>query len=314
VSSAPHSAASAARVVVVGSVNRDYVCNVSELPRPGETVISGDFFLSSGGKGANQAVAAARMGVSTALVGCVGDDADGRAVQDDLQASGVDTADVDTLAEVRTGAAFVMVAADGENFIVVAPGANDRLDAHRTRAALGRRLRPGDVLVTQAEIPLESLVSAVTQADALGCRVVLNLAPYRLVPEDVLRRCDPLVVNEGEAAALLEETAGGPAQDTTARASQLGRLARSAVMTLGAEGAMVVHGDAVEQVPAESVPVVDTTGAGDAFTGALAASLCRGEDLLGAVRLGVAAAGYAVGRAGAQPSFPHAVDLSAGHL
>jgi ribokinase len=308
VSSAPASE-SAARVVVVGSVNRDYVCTVAELPRPGETVLSGDFFLNSGGKGANQAVAAARMGASTALIGSVGDDADGRSALDDLEGSGVDTADVDTVAGVRTGAAFVTVAADGENFIVVAPGANDRVSAEQARVALSRRLRPGDVLVTQAEIPLEALVCAVTQADGLGCRVVLNLAPYRLVPDDVLRRCDPLVVNEGEAAALLQEVTGHPAEDPVERAAQLGQLARSAVMTLGAEGAMLAQGDVVEHVRGESVPVVDSTGAGDAFTGALAASLCRGDELLAAVRVGVAAGAYAVGRAGAQASFPRAADV-----
>ena len=165
--SAAPAPASAARVVVVGSVNRDYVCTVPELPRPGETVLSGDFSLGSGGKGANQAVAAARMGAATALIGSVGDDADGRSALDDLQGSGVDTADVDTLADVRTGAAFVMVAADGENFIVVAPGANHRVSEEQTRVALSRRLQPGDVLVTQAEIPLEFVDDCVQRAKSL---------------------------------------------------------------------------------------------------------------------------------------------------
>jgi ribokinase len=301
---------SAGRVLVVGSVNRDYVCSVAALPRPGETVLGGDFFLSSGGKGANQAVAAARMGASSALVGCVGDDVDGRTVLADLQAAGVDTSDVATVAGVHTGAAFVMVAADGENFIVVAPGANDRLEAERTADVVARRLRPQDVLVTQAEIPLQTLAAALTRADERGCRVVLNLAPFRVVPDDVLRRCDPLVVNEGEAVALLEAV-DGTGGEAEAMAAELGRRARSVVITLGEAGAVFAHGDAVQHVPSQTVEVVDSTGAGDAFTGALAASLSRGDDLLGAVRLGVAAGSYAVGRAGAQPSFPMAADLRA---
>jgi ribokinase len=298
----------AGSVLVVGSVNRDYVCNVPELPRPGETVLGGDFFLSSGGKGANQAVAAARMGAATALIGCVGDDPDGRAVLEDLQSSAVDTSDVTTVAGVRTGAAFVMVAGDGENFIVVASGANEKLEPEQVRAGLDRRLARGDVLVSQAEIPLQALVGAVTRADELGARVVVNLAPFRMVPDEVLGHCDPLVVNEGEAKALLQET-GRDRGDAETMAAELGRLTRSAVITLGGAGAVYATGDVVRHVPAPAVAVVDSTGAGDAFTGALAASLCRGDELPDAVRLGVAAGGYAVGRPGAQPSFPLAAEL-----
>jgi ribokinase len=295
-------------VLVVGSVNRDYVCNVAELPRPGQTVLGGDFFLSSGGKGANQAVAAARMGAATALIGCVGDDPDGRAALQDLEDSEVDTSDVTTVAGVRTGAAFVMVADDGENFIVVASGANDRLDEEQVRAGIDRRLRRGDVMVTQAEIPLAALVGAVMRADERGARVVVNLAPFRVVPAEVLSRCDPLVVNEGEATALLEETGHAPGDGET-MAAALGGMTRSAVVTLGSAGAVYARDGVVEHVPASSVDVVDSTGAGDAFTGALAACLCRGEDLTDAVRLGVAAGSHAVGRPGAQPSFARAADL-----
>jgi ribokinase len=164
------------------------------------------------------------------------------------------------------------------------------------------------VLVSQAEIPLPVLVGAVTRADEIGARAVVNLAPFRMVPDELLGRCDPLVVNEGEATALLRE-AGRDESDAETMAAELGRLTRSAVITLGGAGAVYATGDVVRHVPAPSVPVVDSTGAGDAFTGALAASLCRGDDLPGAVRLGVAAGGYAVGRPGAQPSFPRAADL-----
>jgi ribokinase len=305
VTSVPRSGGS---VLVVGSVNRDYVCNVAELPRPGQTVLGGDFFLSSGGKGANQAVAAARLGASTALIACVGNDPDGRAALQDLRESDVDTSDVTTVDGVRTGAAFVMVADDGENFIVVASGANDTLDAAQVRSGVERRLHRGDVLVSQAEIPLPTLEAAVTAADERGARVVVNLAPFRVVPDEVLGRCDPLVVNEGEASALLRER-GEDSGDPDTMAAALGRLTRSAVITLGKAGAVYSVGSAVEHVPAPSVAVVDSTGAGDAFTGALAASLCRREDLPEAVRLGIAAGSYAVGRPGAQPSFPRAVDL-----
>ena len=297
--------------MVVGSVNRDYVCRVPAVPRPGETVLGGELRLGSGGKGGNQAVAAARLGAPTTLVACLGSDADGRALLHDLEAAGVDTAGVETVDQLRTGAAFVMVAEDGENSIVVAPGANGRLDADFVRDRVAGRLRPSDVLVVQAEIPPDGVQAAMAEAARVGVRAVLNLAPYRAMPESVLAMADPLVVNEGEARAVLGLTDDHPT-DASELATRLRERSRSVVVTVGGAGAVVASGDSVDLVPAEAVQVVDSTGAGDAFTGALAAALSGGADLGAAVRLGVAAGSHAVGRAGAQASYPTRDDLPMG--
>ncbi len=303
------------RVVVVGSVNRDYVCRVARVPLAGQTLLGGELTLGSGGKGGNQAAAAALLNAPTSLVACVGDDPDGQSLVTDLVATGVDTSGVVTVAGVRSGAAFVMVADDGENSIVVAPGANASLDADAVRDSLSALLGRDDLLVLQAETPESGVLAAVEHAGRVGARVVLNLAPYRAVHADVLARCDPLVVNEGEARSLLRQLSG-PVEDpdglaAVELAATLGRHTRSAVITLGAAGAMLAYDGTVEHVPAETVPVVDTTGAGDAFTGALAAALCAGAGLLSAVRLGVAVGSLAVGKAGAQSSYPTRQQLPA---
>lgn len=299
-----------ARVVVVGSVNQDYLCSTPRLPAPGETVLGGTVVVASGGKGGNQAVAAARVGVPTALVACVGDDPDGAAITAALARSGVDTRGVTVMPRVRTGLAFVFVNGDGENSIVVAPGANSHLTSAGTTTALHERLTPGAVLVTQAEIPEAVIATAIATADELGCRVVLNLAPFRSMDGEVLSRCDPLVLNAGEAGALLERSVES-AEDARTACGELRRRARSVVVTLGGAGAVVGDSERLEHVGAPAVDVVDSTGAGDAFTGVLAASLARGHDLVSAVRLGVAAGSYAVGRLGAQSSYPTQAQLTA---
>ncbi len=297
-------------VVVVGSVNRDYVCRVPTLPAPGETVLGGEAAVGSGGKGGNQAVAASLLGARTALVARVGDDDDGRALLADLAEARVDTSEVLPTSR-RTGLAFVMVDATGENSIVVAPGANDLLAARVTARVAGSRLAPQGVLVTQAEVPPDAADAAIRAASASGRRAVLNLAPFRPVADDVLALCDPLVVNESEASALLGREVLGPEGARAAVAELVGRC-RSVVVTVGAAGAVVGDAARVEHVVAEKVDVVDTTGAGDAFTGALAAALSSGCDLVAAVGVGVRAGTFAVQRPGAQASFPHAVDLGLG--
>jgi ribokinase len=295
------------RIVVVGSLNRDYVCHVDRLPAPGETRLGGALALFSGGKGGNQAVAAAAVGSVTghpcSLVGSVGDDEDGRALLADLRGSGVDTSEVAVTDEVRTGAALITVSADGENTIVVAPGANHSVTEAAVADAFARGLAATDVVVVQAELPLEVVHAVVRRAATLGARVVLNLAPFTPLPEDVLALCDPLVVNESEAAGLLGESVRGPAGAAGAAAALAG-TARSAVVTTGAAGAEVAAGPDTTHVPAPEVEVVDSTGAGDAFTGALAVALAAGRDLVTAARWGIAVASYSVCRPGAQASYP----------
>ena len=299
-------------VLVVGSVNRDYVCRVEVLPAPGQTVLGGEAWVGSGGKGGNQAVAASMLGARTALVARVGDDDDGRALAADLAGARVDTADL-AVTDARTGVAFVLVDAQGENSIVVAPGANERLDPASVARAVRHRLVAGGVLVTQAEIPVPAFDAAVRTAAEVGCRAVVNLAPYRRVDDAVLALCDPLVVNESEASGLL----GRPvrrASGALEAAPDLLRLCRSVVVTVGAEGAVVADGDGVQLIEARRVEVVDSTGAGDAFIGAVAAALSAGHDLRPAARIAVLAGTHAVTRPGAQASFASAAELGVGPL
>lgn len=295
-------------VVVVGSMNRDYVCRVPTLPRPGETLLGGELRLGAGGKGGNQAVAVARLGGRCAMVGCVGDDSDGTFLLAALVDEGIDVERVEVRSGVATGAAFVFVDDVGENSIVVAPGANATVGAAATVAALHAALRPGDVLVVQAEIPADAIAAAISLADEIGARAILNLAPFQPVGDDLLRTCDPLVVNQSEALALLGLEDSNDLSGTDL-ATRLADRARSVVVTLGADGAAVCVQGKAEHVAAEAVTVVDSTGAGDAFTGALATSLAEGSSLVAAARRGVLAGTYAVQRPGAQASYPSAADL-----
>ena len=294
---------------MLGSLNRDYVCRVPTIPAPGQTLLGGELAIGSGGKGGNQAAASALLGAPTAFVGCIGDDADGDALVADLQRAGVDTTSIARLGDVPTGVAFVLVADDGENAIVVAPGANAALDAQRVRRMLPERLGAGDVLILQAETPSDGTVEAVRIAEQVGARVVLNLAPYRATTSEVLAVADPLIVNEGEARALLGRE--GAELDEHALQTGISTVARSAVVTLGGRGALAVADGRSVAVRAPEVEVVDTTGAGDAFTGATAAALAViGYDVGAAMRAGVVVAAIAVGGRGAQASYPTRQDLS----
>ena len=196
---------------------------------------------------------------------------------------------------------------------MVAPGANERLDPASVATAVRQRLSASGVLVTQAEIPVPAFDAAVLNAAELGCRAVVNLAPYRVVDDAVLALCDPLVVNESEASGLLgrEVRRATGARDA---AADLLRLCRSVVVTVGAEGAVVAHSGGVEIIEAQHVNVVDSTGAGDAFTGAMAAALSAGHDLVAAVRIAVRAGSHAVTRPGAQASFASAAELGIANL
>jgi len=287
-----------ARVVVVGSANVDLVCRVERRPGDGETVLGGDLHTLPGGKGANQAVAAARLGARTAFVGRVGDDVHGELLLRSLRDAGVDVTAVRRDA-APTGVALVLVSADGDNSIVVSPGANARVTADDVHRDV---VRDAAVLLLQREIdPAASL------AAARHCRrlVVLSLAPHGPMPAELLSRTDVLVVNEHEAAGLLGARSAPP--ETAAALLALGP--RTAVVTLGAAGAVAADGSATWPVPAPVVRVRDTTGAGDAFAGALGWRLAAGDPLREAVAVAVRAGAHAVTRDGAQPSFPTAEQL-----
>jgi ribokinase len=288
-------------LLVVGSANADLVTTVDRRPAAGETVLGSDLVIHPGGKGANQAVAAARLGARTGLIARIGDDAHGRVLSDSLVAAGVDTTGL-LAGGAPTGVALVMVDRSGDNSIVVSPGANARLSPADIADA-GELLAAARVVSLQLEIPLETVTAAVTAATATRTtRVVLNPSPPVPLPDEVLAVCDPLVVNEHEARGLIGENPGDmPEAWATAL---LARGPRSVVVTLGAAGALAATADRTVRIPSPAVEAVDTTGAGDAFTGALAWRLATGERLEDAVRFAVRVGAAAVTKPGAQESFP----------
>jgi ribokinase len=267
------------RTVVVGSLNVDSVIRVDRHPSTGETVLGRDRRRGWGGKGANQAVAAAAAGAQVTFVGCVGDDPDGRAYVEHLSGLGIDVGHIIVTPDAPTGLATVAVDARGDNMIVVEPGANARFDEGALDVI--DTMNAGDVLLAQLEIPLDVVTAALRRARSRGARVVLNLAPYARLPEDVLALADPAVVNEHERLLL---AADGP-------------LPRSLLVTRGSRGATWGR---LTSLPLSSPKVVDTTGAGDVFCGTLAALLADGASDATALNAAVAAATTSVGALGAQ--------------
>jgi ribokinase len=286
-----------AEVVVVGSLNHDVTVVADRRPDGGETVLGHSVATASGGKGANQAVAAARAGARVAMVGCVGADPAGEALLAGLEASEVETAGVRTLSDTSSGTALIVVDATGENSIVVVPGANARLSAADVdRALVGEDARahcPGPLVLAQLEVPEEAVVAA---ARAAG-RFVLNASPVRPLPAALLAEADPLIVNAGEAAAI---TGADDADPAALAAAALALGVRSIVVTLGARGACWTTPEWSIERPAPAVDVVDTTGAGDVFAGTLAAQLSRGADPGSALAVAVRAGAEAVQWRGAQ--------------
>ncbi|MET7593685.1 ribokinase [Streptomyces sp. NPDC004082] len=293
-------------LLVVGSANADLVIGVERRPAAGETVLGSDLAVHPGGKGANQAVAAARLGARTALLARVGDDAHGRLLLDSQRAAGVDTAGV-LAGGAPTGVALITVDPSGDNSIVVSPGANGRLTPADVRAA-EKLLRASRVVSAQLEIPLETVVETVRCLPS-GSRFVLNPSPPVPLPAEVLAACDPLIVNEHEARVLLGEAAGPEPEDWARALLALGP--RSVVVTLGAAGALVADGSGSARVAPVKVAAVDTTGAGDAFTAALAWRLGAGASLAEAAAYAARVGAAAVTREGAQVSFPTAEEVGA---
>lgn len=312
-------------VVAVGSINVDLLLRVDRHPRPGETLLGDSGEYSAGGKGANQAVAAARSGARTAMIGAVGSDPTAETALEHLRGADVDLSAVRTVPG-PTGLAVVALAADGENTIIVVPGANAAVTPEVVRESTAV-IRQASVCVLQAEIPLASVEEAVRLARDAGVRVVLNVAPAARLPWETLRAADPLVVNEHEASILLEAGASAageadvpaPDGDDDARTggdvpgAAVARALRAAgvpsvIVTLGGAGSVVVDDGGTHVIPARVVPVVDTTGAGDAFVGALAAGVAAGRSLPEAAAQATRVAAASVQRLGAQASYPRAGD------
>lgn len=281
------------QVVVVGSCNTDLVVTVPHFAKPGETVLGGDLRQVAGGKGANQAVAAARLGAAVTFIGRVGQDDYGRQTLQNLQAEGIDTNHLQVTPGIASGIALIAVqTGTGENSIVVAPGANSQLSvADMTRASSS--IAAASVLVASLEIPLAAVQAAIVLAHGQGCQVILNPAPAQALPKELLNQVDVLTPNEEE----LEMLGGSRAL--------LAAGVRTVVTTLGARGARVETRHETFLVPTPApVTAIDTVGAGDCFTGALAVELARGSGLKAAVEFAVAAASLKVTRSGAQSGMP----------
>ncbi|MED6327717.1 MAG: ribokinase [Actinomycetota bacterium] len=293
-------------VAVVGSANLDVVVPVPHHPMTGETVLGGDHALVPGGKGANQAVAAARMGATVTFVGRIGDDDAGVTLRSSLGDAGVDTSCMVIDTGVPSGIALISVDDDGDNAIVVSPGANSRVSADDVVEA-GDAVSCANVLLLQLEVPLDVVATAAHLADGV---VVLNPAPAPAgwLPDGILDHVDVLVPNAIELAQLTGNELTDDPEVLVALARRLG--VATVVVTRGGDGALVVTADNHIEVPTPAVDVVDTTGAGDAFCGALASALARGHQMDDAVHVAVHAGALAATRAGAQPSMPGAAEVA----
>ncbi|NTU78126.1 MAG: ribokinase [Chloroflexales bacterium] len=292
-------------VCVVGSVNMDLVVRTPALPAPGQTILGGPFNTFPGGKGANQAVAAARAGGQVALIAAVGADAYGPALRTGLADEGVDVAGVQLRSDAATGIALIAVDPLGQNTIIVAPGANATLSSANVEQAAAV-IQASAVLLLQLEVPLPAVTAAARIARAAGTRVVLNPAPAAPLDDVVLALADVLVPNETEAAALCNLQPGdGSSAEHMAYALRR-RGPRAVVITLGDRGVLLLDEDAKQVIhqPPFVVPAIDATAAGDAFIGALAVALAEHRPLHEAVRWGAAAGALAATIAGAQPSLP----------
>jgi ribokinase len=291
------------RIVVVGSSNTDMILQMDRIPRPGETILGDAFSMAAGGKGANQAVGAARAGGAVTFVARVGRDLFGDQALAGFRKDRINTRYIVRDRTTPSGVALIFVAKGGQNSIGVASGANGRLlpaDVRRARAAI----EGAQVLLTQLETPLETVEAAAKLAAARGVKVILNPAPARPLPDSLLRKVSILTPNESEAELLTGVRVHDDRSAERAAERLLAKGVTTVVITLGARGAYVAHGERRERVPGFPVKAVDTTAAGDVFNGALAVALGEGIQLAEAVRFANAAAAISVTRLGAQPSAP----------
>lgn len=300
------------KITVIGSTNTDMVIKTSKLPLPGETILGGEFFMFPGGKGANQAVAAARLGGEVTFITRLGDDIFGKQALSGLKKEGIHTNFISTDPDHPSGTALIMIDATGENVIAVASGANGQL-RHTDLAAAGTHLLATDVLLLQLEIPLDTVVYAIRQGFAANKQIILNPAPAQLLPEEVFPCLSLITPNETEAEILTgihvtnEETAAQAATQLRQKG------VRQVVVTLGARGAFLLTDTEAKLIAAPRVVPVDTTAAGDVFNGALAVAIAQGIALESAVTFACRAAAVSVTRMGAQASAPylHEIDLPA---
>jgi ribokinase len=296
------------RVVVLGSVNADLVLRCAQLPLPGQTVSGRDFQTLPGGKGANQAVAGARLGASVSFIGCVGDDEFGRNARQILASEGIDTEHLHTVTDASTGVAMILVDDSGQNSIALAAGANAALRIAHVEAAKAT-IQGAGLLICQLECPLPVVQHGIALAHAAGVPVLLNPAPMQVLPAALLALVDTLVPNETEAAALLNLPPGA-AFDAAAAAARLRELGpRTVIVTLGSNGVQLASDDINAHWAAPVVQAVDTTGAGDTFIGAYAAAWCDGASVSAAIEYAQRAAAISVTKVGAIAAMPRRKEL-----
>ena len=297
------------RIMVIGSSNTDMSVKTDHLPQPGETILGGKFFMAHGGKGANQAVAAARLGAEVTFVARIGSDIFGDNAIEGFEKEGIDTRFIVRDADEQSGVALIFVDREGENVIVVAPGSNSRLSPKDVDRAADH-IASCRALILQLEVPLDTVEHAAKLAREKGVKVVLNPAPMPAegLPKGLLDAVDIMLPNQSEVRSLLGLKPDQPVDEHTARG--LLEKVRCAVVTMGGEGALIMTREEIRRMPAPGVKVVDTVGAGDAFVGALTVGLSSGRSLEESVEFAQKAAAISVTRMGAQSSLPTAAEVA----
>ncbi len=297
------------KIVVIGSSNTDMICRVPHIPKPGETVLGGDFFTVQGGKGANQAVAAARAGGDVTFIACVGNDLFGKQAIESYKVEGIDTSCIEIVDNVPTGVALINVADSGENSIAVAPGANAKLTPEITDKYRDVILS-ANIILMQLEIPVETVFHVARMVHAANIPVVLNPAPAREIDTEILPMLACITPNEHEAL-LVSGLFPPDAKLVSEMAAEIQRKGvKSVIITLGSEGVLYREGATEEKVPGIPVKAVDTTAAGDTFNGYLVVELAKGKTLREAITIANKAAAISVTRMGAQPSIPYSSEIT----
>ncbi|CAI1145747.1 ribokinase [Serratia proteamaculans] len=291
------------KLVVLGSINADHILNIEQFPQPGETVIGKQYKVAFGGKGANQAVAAGRSGADIAFIACVGADDIGERVRQQLATDRIDTQPIEAIADSTTGVALIFVNAEGENVIGIDAGANAAVTPDYL-ARYQQKVIDADALLMQLESPLETVIAAASLAKQHQTQVILNPAPARELPDELLAMIDMITPNETEAQRLTGIAVNN--DDDAARAAQAlhDKGIATVIITLGSRGVWLSENGKGKLVPGFKVKAVDTIAAGDTFNGALVTALLEGKVMADAVRFAHAAAAIAVTRPGAQPSVP----------
>jgi ribokinase len=296
-------------ITVIGSSNTDMVVKAARFPAPGESIIGGEFFMFSGGKGANQAVAAARMGGQVTFIGRTGKDIFGERAISELKKEGIDTSHISTDHETASGVALILVNSEGENEIVVAPGSNSTLQPSEIDAAKDALIK-SEIILLQLEIHLNAVIHAIEQAHALGKKVILNPAPAQSIPHSLYPLLHLITPNETEAEILTGIIVRDKASASMAAEALLAKGVRNVIITLGSKGVYYKSKEYEMEVAAPKVHAVDTTAAGDVFNGVLAVELASGKDWKEAMETACRAASHSVTRMGAQPSMPYRHELA----